>query len=268
MMIFVGFGWGLENWGTTKGEEGTSTSTATEEPPGWATRAPSSGTRLSWWNRRVVGCSGGVCRLAQAEINESSAGWLGGDWEKGGGRFCLRDGDLGNGRGGKRRREGGIEMNGQMGRWGEMHRWRGKGEPVPALLSSCTPSRCTPPQRQRLWCLGRGEVIPLLRHPIVPRPDLFAPSQKGHHEKSIPKIDQWQKGRGYHLSLSSWHISTLQKSAGRAGRPSRVPSGCWVQQRAANKQAAWHGWHPGIVHTSSPFSISLPVSSSTISVCS
>lgn len=101
MMIFVGFGWGVENWGTTKGEEGTSTSTATEEPPGWATRAPSSGTRLSWWNRRVVGCSGGVCRLAQAEINESSAGWLGGDWEKGGGRFCLRDGDLGNGRGGR-----------------------------------------------------------------------------------------------------------------------------------------------------------------------
>lgn len=107
MMIFVGFGWGVDNWGTTKGEEGTSTSTATEEPPGWATRAPSSGTRLSWWNRRVVGCSGGVCRLAQAEINESSAGWLGGDWEKGGGRFCLRDGDLGNGRG--EEEEGGRE---------------------------------------------------------------------------------------------------------------------------------------------------------------
>lgn len=68
MMIFVGSS-GVESWGGV-GSRG--------HPP------PRTRHRLPWWNRRVVVAqegrragSGGVGRLAQAEINES-AGWLSG----------------------------------------------------------------------------------------------------------------------------------------------------------------------------------------------
>ena len=74
----------------------------------------------------------------------------------------------------------------------------GEGEPVPALLSSCTPSRsrCVPPQQQRLGrrrCEGEGMGMPMAanRPPHcfgirsgVPRPDLFIPPDSPPREQS------------------------------------------------------------------------------------
>lgn len=130
--------------------------------------------------------------------------------------------------GGKRRREGGSEMNGQTGRWGEMHRWRGEGEPVPALLSSCTPCRCTPPQRQRLWCLGRGEVIPLLRHPIVPRPDLFVPPHRAIMRNPSPRLTSGRTGEDItsHFHHGTSRLSRKQRGE-QAGQAESLPAaGC------------------------------------------
>lgn len=119
-------------------------------------------------------------------------------------------------------------MNGQTGRWGEMHRWRGEGEPVPPLLSSCTPCRCTPPQRQRLWCLGRGEVIPLLRHPIVPRPDLFVPPHRAIMRNPSPRLTSGRTGEDItsHFHHGTSRLSRKQRGE-QAGQAESLPAaGC------------------------------------------
>lgn len=90
------------------------------------------------------------------------------------------------------------------------------------------------------------------------------------------KIDQWQKERGYPLSLSSWagwvlqdgaHLDSSRESRQRgeqAGQAESLPAAVCVDAPLASCMA----WHPGIIDTFflSP-SVSLPFSKVVVDGC-
>lgn len=92
-------------------------------------------------------------------------------------------------------------MDGQMGRWGEMHRWRGgwmHDKTTAETTGKASQSRHCRQAARRLdarrrkgnaplpgaWGEEGREAVPLLRHPIVPRPDLFVPPDSSHKSES------------------------------------------------------------------------------------